>query len=589
MKKLILISAVLLFCTTLAFPQPGGSGTFADPYYGTISTNTIWYPNLFPDGEIYALDLTIASGATLSIRPGQYYGGVVKILSGSTLTIQTGCTVSIYPGTGLTVDEIYNSGTLVLESSANEMAAASLKHDYYDDNGGTGVVQIKHFITGGQTPGGDYRWHYIASPVPNIAVSTYNTQNLSQYIESLVTGTDNSSGWVAYDGYQYSSGAILGNTFNLLTVGKGYNYYSTNDAVITYTGIIHTALMNTPVTCGTGYSDYQGYNLIGNPYAACLDWEKNWDEATPAFINDAIYFTLNGSVASYVGGIGADGGTQYIPPLQGFFIKANPGAVRLPMRPVARVHNVEQLRYKKKSTAVNSATDTISFVRLKMSGSNDSTDLVVRFNKNATNAYDAKFDAYEFSKTSGDINIWTTIAGTDYSINGLPFPETEIEVPVGINLKLNGTFRLLLSEMNKLENYAIMLKDQYTSQVINLRGGEFAEFTASPGSITDRYMLVINKSATSVTDISSASRSFAILPLSGKIISIRLVSDIPVTGKGTITVYDLGGRKLYQQENVEWNGLNDTKMVYMDTRTSGLVLVEVLAGDIKVIEKILLH
>ena len=33
------------------------------------------------------------------------------------------------------------------------------------------------------------------------------------------------------------------------------------------------------------------------------------------------------------------------------------------------------------------------------------------------------------------------------SINGLPFPETGIEVPVGINLKLNGTFRLLLSEM----------------------------------------------------------------------------------------------------------------------------------------------
>ena len=38
---------------------------------------------------------------------------------------------------------------------------------------------------------------------------------------------------------------------------------------------------------------------------------------------------------------------------------------------------------------------------------------VVRFNKNATNAFDAKYDAYEFSKTSGDINIWTTFAGTD--------------------------------------------------------------------------------------------------------------------------------------------------------------------------------
>jgi hypothetical protein len=589
MKKLIHISAVLLFCTSQVFSQTGGSGTLANPYYGTVSTNTDWYPDSFIGGTIYVLNLTITSGATLSIRPGPYYGGTVKILSGYSLTIQSGCSVIINPGTGLTADEIYNSGTLVLESASNEMAAASLIHDIYDDNGGAGVVQIRHFLRGGQTPGGDYRWHYIASPIPNITVSTYNTQNLAQYIESLVTGSDNSIGWVAYDGYQYSTRTTLGNTFNTLTVGKGYNYYSSADAIVTYTGQINVGSRNSPVTCGTGYPDYQGYNLIGNPYAACLDWDVNWNLATPAFVNNAIYFTLNGAVASYVSGIGSEGGTGTIPPLQGFFVKTNPGAVSVPLRPGARVHNVEQLRYKKKSTAGNSATDTISFVRLKMRGSNDSTDLVVRFNKNATNAFDAKYDAYEFSKTSGDINIWTTFAGTDYSINGLPFPETGIEVPVGINLKLNGTFRLLLSEMKKLENYSILLKDSYTNQLINLRNGEYAEFTSSPGSITDRYVLVINKSATAVADISSSGRSFAIYSSPGKIINIRMVSDIPVTDKGTLTVYDMTGRKLYQQKNVDWHGPNDTKMVNMDARTSGLVLVEVLTGNIKVVEKVLLH
>jgi hypothetical protein len=589
MKKLVLVSATLILFHSQVFPQIGGSGTFANPYYGTVSANTDWYPNSYPGGTIYALNLTIASGATLSISPGQYYGGTVKVLSGYSLTIQSGGNVIINPGTGLTVDEIYNSGTLVLESSSNEMAAASLIHDVYDDNGGAGTVQIKHFIKGGQTPGGDYRWHYIASPVPNIPVSTYNTQNLVQYIESLVTSSDNYVGWVAYDGYQYATGTTLGTTFNTLTLGKGYNYYSSNDAIITYTGIIHTQLRNTVVTCGTGFSDYQGYNLIGNPYAACLDWEVNWELATPAFVNDAIYFTLNGTIASYVGGIGTDGGTSTIPPLQGFFVKVNPGATMLPMRPGARVHNVEQLRYKKKSTGGDSATDTISFVRLKMFGSNDSTDLVVRFNKYATNDYDARFDAYEFSKTSGDLNIWTTIAGTDYSINGLPFPDTEIEVPVGINLKLAGTYRLLLGEVNKLENYSIILKDRYTNQTINLRGGEFAEFTSSPVSITDRYVLVINKSATSVTDIPSASRNFVIFPSYGKIINIRVGADMALDSKGTITVYDLSGRRLYEQGNVEWHGTNDTKMVYMNARTSGLVLVEVQCGNLKTVEKIFLY
>jgi len=68
-----------------------------------------------------------------------------------------------------------------------------------------------------------------------------------------------------------------------------------------------------------------------------------------------------------------------------------------------------------------------------------------------------------------------------------------------------------------------------------------------------------------------------------------MVSDIPVTDKWTLTVYDMTGRKLYQQKNVDWHGPNDTKMVNMDARTSGLILVEVLTGNIKVVEKVLLH
>lgn len=588
MKKLILISAVLIFCTSQVLPQLNGSGTSTSPYYGTVSGTVDWYPNTYPGGTIYVLNLTIASGATLSIKPGLYYGGIVEFNSGGILTIESTGTVSINPGTGLTVDEIYNGGTLILESASNELAAASLIHYGYTNTGG-GVTIIRHFLSGGQTTSQDYKWHYIASPVNSVTVSTYNTLNLAQYMENLVTGSDNSFGWVAYDGYQYSTGATLGSTFNTLSVGKGYNYYASSAAVITYTGEINVQNKALTLTCGTGYPDYQGYNLIGNPFASCLDWDillNNYPK--PAFVNNAIYFTQNGKVASYVNGIGSEGGTGTIPPLQGFFIKTSANT-SMSLREGARVHNVEQLRYKKKSTAGDSAIDTISFVRLKMRGSNDSTDLVVRFNKNATNAFDAKYDAYEFSKTSGDINIWTTFAGTDYSINGLPFPETGIEVPVGINLKLNGTFRLLLSEMNKLENYSILLKDSYTNQLINLRNGEYAEFTSSPGSITDRYVLVINKSATAVADISSSGRSFAIYSSPGKIINIRMVSDIPVSDKGTITVYDMTGRKLYQQKNVDWHGPNDTKMVNMDARTSGLVLVEVLTGNIKVVEKVLLH
>lgn len=587
MKKLILMGGILLICSIQMLPQDGGDGSSGNPYYGTVSTDTDWYPDTYTGGTIYVSNLTIGSGATLSIRYGTYYGGVVEFSSGSALTIGTGCTVVIYPGTGVTVDNIYNSGTLILESASNEPAVASLIHDTYLDYG-VGVTQVKHFLIGGQTPGGEYKWHYVASPIANVNVSTYSTLNLAQYIESLVTGPDNYPGWVAYDGYQYSSGLTLANTFSVLTIGHGYDYYSSSDASLTLTGAINTGDIVVPVTCGTGYIDYQGYNLMGNPFASCLDWDDIINNSPPASIDDAIYFTLNGSIASYVGGIGDNGGNGTIPPLQGFFVKATANS-SITLRADARLHNIDQLRYKKKSTASqNAGTDSISFVRLKMLGTSDSTDLVIRFNSMATSGFDKKFDAYEFSRTSGEINIWSTTGNTDFSINGLPFPESQIQIPVGINTKLSGTFRIFSSEINKLDNYSVVLKDLYTSQDFDLRAGEYAEFTGVPGSVTDRYVIVITKSATSVPDLYNDYKGFTIYPSTGNIINIRALDDSFVNIEGSIVIYDLAGRKVYQDDRVEWNGSNDLKQVRLDPRQSGIVLVDVSAGGQKYVKKILL-
>jgi hypothetical protein len=585
MKKLILIGGILFICSIQMLPQDGGDGSSGSPYYGTVSTDTDWYPDTYTGGTIYVSNLTIGSGATLSIRCGIYYGGIVEFSSGGSLTIGTGCTVIINPGTGMTVDNIYNSGTLILESASNEPAAASLLHSTYQDYG-VGVTQVKQFLIGGQTPGGEYKWHYVATPIANVNVSTYNTLNLAQYIESLVTGPDNYPGWVAYDGYQYSSGSTLANTFSVLTIGHGYDYYSSGDATLTYTGAINTGDIVVPVTSGTGYPDYQGYNLIGNPFASCLDWDDLINNNPPASIDDAIYFTLNGSIASYVGGIGDNGGNGTIPPLQGFFVKATANS-SITLRADARLHNIDQLRYKKKSTASeNGSTDSISFVRFKMLGNNDSTDLVIRFNSLATSGFDRKFDAHEFSRTSGEINIWSTSGNTDYSINGLPFPENQIQIPVGINTKLNGTFRLFSSEINKLDNYSVVLKDIYTSQDYDLRSGEYAEFTGIPGSVTDRYVIVITKSATSVDDLSVDHRRFAIYPSTGNVINIRAIDDAFVNIEGSIAVYDLAGRKVYQDDSVEWNGSNDLKQVFLDPGKSGIMIVEVSAGGLKYVKKI---
>ncbi len=574
MKRIIIITAIVTFNFSILSGQLTGAGTSASPYTGTISTNLTWYPDSYPGRTIYAYNITVASGVTLTISPGVYYGGKVVFSPYSplrTLSINSGATVIINPNIGVSVYGIVNNGNLVLESYPNESGVASLIHDVYS---GSGITQVKLYLSGGTAAGGAYKWHYVAMPIANISASSFNTLNLVQYIENLVTEANNYPGWVAYDGYQYSSGNILAYTFNTLSLGKGYNYFSSAGQQFTFTGIVNTYEFSEEIslTCGSGYPDYQGYNLLGNPFASCLSWDYMVANGYTGAASDAIYFTNNGTIASYVNGIGANGGTGDIPPMQGFFVKTNSNTSLVIPR-AARVHKNDQLRYKKSTDMFDRTSDTISYVRVKMRNLNDSTDLVVRLNNKATAGVDKVFDAYELSKTSGDINIWTSTAGVDYSINGLPFPETNLEIPIGVNSNTSGTYMLLANEIKKLEDFSVMIKDTFTGRIIDLKKGESLEFASSPGLYENRFVLIIVKSTTGVRDIKNSEDRFSIFK-SRDALNIRYDGDEAYSIKGQVSIYDVTGRLLQMNSDLEWSGKGDLRQIYFNSGSSGIYLVE---------------
>lgn len=580
MKRIIIVLLSIVWSLNLVSAQTG-DGSDGNPYTGTLTEDRIWYPDSYAGGIIYARDITIPSGLTLTISPGTYNGGLVQFGTTS-LTINAGGTFIINPQTNVTVRTITNNGTMRLESYQNEPGVASLIHRIYS---GTGVVETELYLSGGTTPESDYKWHYISVPVNNVSVGTFPTINLAQYIESLVTGADNYPGWVAYDGYQYSSCTITGPTFSVLALGAGYNYYSAAGATYTLTGALNIMDMDVPVTCGTGHPDYQGYNLLGNPFASCLDWDYIIKQFRPFYVNDAIYYTNNGSIASYVAGTGSDGGSGTIPPLQGFFVKATANStVTLPYE--ARTHNLDQQRYKKKSTGESSSSsDTISFVRLQLKNAPDSADLVVRFNSKATPEADKKFDAYEFSKTAGAVNIWSTSGNVAYSINGLPFPESAVSVPVGMNIKTAGKYKFCSNELKNLDQYSIILKDLSTNKTADLKKGEFIEFDAPEGMTEDRFIIVITKSATSVMDYPSTENEFKIY-FSAGLINIMPLSDEYDNALGSVAIYDLTGSKVFQQNNIDWQGSGVLKQFTPQPSWSGIYMVEVKAGSRKFVKKI---
>lgn len=580
MKKLILILLIPFISHVFLLAQTG-NGTIGNPYTGTISGTLTWYADNYPNGIIYAQNITIASGASLTISPGQYNGCHLQFAHATTLTINSGGSFTINPQTSVTVDNIVNNGSLTLESYPNESGVASLYHSNYS---GAGTTVTRLYLSGGTTAEGNYKWHYISVPVNNVSATSFSTLDLAQYIENLVVNEENESGWVAYDGYRYSTELITGPTFSTLELGKGYNYYSASGSTFSLSGNLNVQGIEVPVTCGTGYPNSQGFNLLGNPFASCIDWDYIIANHTPISVNNAIYFTVNGKVAAYVGGIGIDGGTGTIPPLQGFFVHTTANS-DVYMPPEARTHNLDQYRYKKGTKETTEKKDTFSFVRIQLKNSIDSTDLVVRFSKNASPVYDKELDAYKFSKNAGDINIWSTIDDIDYSINAIPFPESKVDVALGIKVVKGGTYKLCSNELKRLDNYSITLRDLSTNTSIDLKKGEIFTFEAPAGITENRFILSIANQTTDIPVITTNKRKFHIYASYGSL-NILSLSDEYGNLPCSVTVYELTGRKIFQVNNLEWNGNGDLKQFAVDPAENGLLIVEVRAGNKKYVEKI---
>ncbi|HPS40037.1 MAG TPA: hypothetical protein PL124_11525 [Candidatus Cloacimonadota bacterium] len=578
MKNLVIVLSILLISSDLLFAIDG-SGTETDPYRGTITTNTVWNTG----DEIFADDIEITPGFTLTISPGAYSGTFLNMLS-STLTIDAGATFILNPEASATINIIVNEGTMILESFSNEVAAASLIHYSYS---GSGISQMKLYLSGGTASGGANIWHYISTPIAGVTSLSFNTLNLARYVESLATTTDNYPGWIAYDGFQYSSGATLSSyAFNTLSVSLGYTYHSASSATFSFSGPININSLNANLTY-TGPSDFQGYNLIGNPFSSCVNWDLLVSGGGLRSVDNAIYFTNRGRFASYVGGIGADGGTGTIPPLQGFFVKASSPLGRVTFNSgMVRVHNDEQMRYKKKSTRQDlGSADTISYVRLKLQNAAESCDMVVRFNPKATLGKDKEFDAYKFSKTSGGMNIWSTSNGSDFSINGMPFPVTTVEIPLGVNIASDGQYKISSSEIIKLNNYSLKIKDLVTSRVIDLKNSESIDFSVPAGTIEGRFILAVSNTLTDISETDLSENSFDIYSSAGYV-NIRTMTDDFAATPGTIDIYDITGRKLYHRSVTGWHNKGELEQIQITDASDGILIVEIKAGSSRFIRKV---
>ncbi len=517
-----------------------------------------------------------------------------------------------------TVGSLTNNGTLRLESDSE--GSASVIMGFYSRGFSGGTEEVQMYLSGGSSPAN--KWHYISIPMASFVRTPFSnvTLNFARYEENSLLG----DGWIAYDGYHYDDGIVYpADAFTYLTLARGYNFYDNVDNTITFGGFINTSSV---ADISLEYSgaepdnlDY-GFNLLGNPFTSGLDWdaivyvggdvEGEINTSFPENTSTAIHFTQDDEQVSYVAGVLSSGGDfdGIIPPMQGFFLKTNTAGNTITLPNTARAHGGQTTLFK------GNAKSAIPLIRLGIGqGSEIYNKTVVRFNEKADQGLDNYYDAYKMMKKQGRNYISTTVAGTEYSINGIPFPGegASFEIPVTLTLAEEADFNITVTDLNNLDDYQFSIVDLSTNDTTELETATTLAFHAAAGDLNDRFVLIVTPRyipddggddggdnggdddgddggdiPTAVHEVTAGKTDFTIYQ------SYNMINIIPAaTGwDGTtarVTIINMTGQRIASHNGI---GMQTGMVSSVDAPAAkGLYLVEILGSNSRYVGKVIIR
>ncbi|MBE0677133.1 MAG: hypothetical protein IH592_00060, partial [Bacteroidales bacterium] len=515
-------------------------------------------------------DGTFPPGARNVVIPAGLANYPVNV-PGPAFTLNAGLRMIVEPGARVTFTSLTNNGTVELR--ATETAMASLLTDSY--TGAAGNLNVELFLK--SAPPEIDRWHYIASPatVSKSVFTDIEPENLLSYDESKVV-TSVAEGWQWHDGYDGTT------PFSNLEAKKGYNVFVFEDATMTYANLksLTTSLgqINLPFSGSGGDTSLYGYSLLGNSLTCGI----NWDAVTfsSSNVRDAYYIRTETGEASYVNGVGTNGGTAHLPPMQGFFVKTRATGTWLNIPNSAREHNATP-RFK--------SSQQIPLLRLTLVSSSSQDEMVIRFDPAATTGFDHQFDAGKiFNPVIKSAKLFSVLGDEKYSINSIPWPEKATVIPLTVINPEAGTFKIRRSQLQAIANYNIILTDRLAGKSVDLLAWSEYSFSLPEGTFSDRFTLTISpveKSAVTQEEPGQEGSSLKIYSSSGKVCILPQGPDWDgISGK--VRIFDITGRMLVAENDERFNS-GELKEYYMSS-AGGLLIVEVTVGPKRYLEKIVL-
>ncbi|MCU0433105.1 MAG: T9SS type A sorting domain-containing protein [Bacteroidia bacterium] len=239
-------------------------------------------------------------------------------------------------------------------------------------------------------------------------------------------------------------------------------------------------------TPSAGYLQ-DGWNMVPNPYPSSINWDNaGW---TRTGIEAAIYVwnpTLN-QYATYVSGIGTNGGTANIPSTQAFWVHAIAPSPTLGM--TESVKSATDAAFMR----MNSATAPNGLMRLSVTDGNVRNDeLIIRFYAGATDGFDADYDAWKLPSSDTLMPVFSSLINDsmDASVNSMAPLGSDVSIPVRLKVGVTGQYTISRDTLWTMPNSAcIILEDLLTGTLTNLQTTNSYTFTIADTTEHPRFVL----------------------------------------------------------------------------------------------------
>ena len=543
------------YSSALTFNSTTVSST-STTWNGATWTNGTPTPalNAIIDAELTATESLIANSLTVN--------------SGKTLTIATGHNVTVQ-------NAVTNNGTLNIENNGNLIQVNNVT------NSGTGTTTVK------RNSNPLFRLDYTMWSSPVTAQNLFAFSPLTSAVTPIRFYLYNplSDKYVTVD----PAGSFLQGRGYLIrmpnekpgSLGTATAYYAGTET-LAYPGVFTGTLNNG--TINVSLVDSNKYVSVGNPYPSAISadlflsgnstagtlyfWRKTNGVSGTAYAT----YTAAGGVGTGPGngGLGNPNGTIQVG--QGFIVKATSTSLSFTnaMRETAP-SSTQFFKTKKvadKSRVWLSLSDAKGGLNQAMIAYIDGTTLGV----------DSGYDGKYFNDSA--IALTSTIDSEEYVIQARPtFDATDV-VALGFKTDVAGDYSIALDSFDGVfaEGQDVYLVDAVAGKEIDLKAGSYS-FTATAGADNARFSLKYQKTL-KVDAPAFNDNTVKVYRNNGAIVVNSTAKAIK-----TIAVYDVQGRLLAQQKNV-----NATTATISNLKAVRQVLiVKISADDNSVVSKKVLN